>query len=324
VDIREVASTASARRHPTGEFTFGALAVGGIVVLAIGNGLSSGEPALTLLAAFGVALIVLGVSGAVWALHDVSVVLSAPADAAVGSEVAIEVELQRRGAREPTSGCACEVRLLDPPTEWHSAFVGERGTLRWRAPRRGVVSALRVEVRSSWPFGMFQRRRVFVVALPDRLHVIPRPIAMPYLPRATSGDGVQARASVAQPGDLVRSVRPYQAGDPQRLVHWPSTARTGELMLREFEPPATHGVAVRLVLVRDPALAEPAAGRAYGFGQSVLRSRHALLLMTREAGGDVVGPVATERELGRRLARAVAGEPADAADTADASVIELR
>lgn len=321
MDIREVAPTAAARRHPTGEFTFGALAVGGLVVLAIGNGRSSGDPALTLLAAFGVALIVLGVSGAVWALHDVRVALRAPADAVVGSEVAIEVELQRHGTQDSRSGCACEVRLLDPPTEWHSAFVGERGTVRWRAPRRGVVSALRVEVRSSWPFGIFQRRRVFVMALPDRLHVIPRPIAVPYLPRVTSGDGVQASASIAQPGDVARSVRPYQAGDPQRLVHWPSTARAGELMLREFEPPATHGVTVRLVLVRDPAIAEPAAGRAYGFGRSVLRSRHALLLITREANGDIVAPVATERELGRRLARAVAGEPEN---VADAAVIEMR
>jgi uncharacterized protein (DUF58 family) len=295
--------------------------VGGIVVLAIGNGLAVGEPALSLLAAFGVAMIVLGVVGAVWVVRDLRVALSSPSDAVVGSEVEIGVTIGRTRPRAIMISSPCEVRLLDPATEWHAAEVGEHGVIMWRAPRRGVVTVLRAEVRSSWPFGMFQRRRSFTVPLRDPLHVAPRPIATPYDARAANGDGVQPHATISQPGDLVRSVRPYQAGDPQRLVHWPSTARTGELMVREFEPPATHGVTVRLTLASDPTVSEPAASRACGFGQSVLRSGHALVLSTREATGDVSSPVITERELARRLARAVTGTPASSNDP---TVVEMR
>lgn len=35
---------------------------------------------------------------------------------------------------------------------------------------------------------------------------------------------------------LVRGIRPYQAGDPVRDIHWPASARTGELHIRLHDP----------------------------------------------------------------------------------------
>jgi uncharacterized protein (DUF58 family) len=172
-----------------------------------------------------------------------------------------------------------------------------------------VYESLRLEIRSAWPFGVFQRRRLFVVALRDALHVAPVPAAVEYRRGAAGADGNAARAVPRPEGDTVRSVRPYVAGDSIRRIHWPSTARAGELMTRELEPPASMGLLIRLAVDRDPSVGEPAASQALGLGIAVLRHGDRLVLATRERGGDVVAAVVTQRELGRRLARAVSGEP---------------
>lgn len=312
-------SSVAVRRNGPGEFTFAALAVAGIVVLAFGNGLAVGEPTLALLAGFGLALLVLGTTGAAWALRGVGVRIAAPADATAGNVVELDVAVSRR--RAGMGRPACEVRVLDPPSPWHSATIGDHGSLRWRAPRRGVFHTLRVEIRSSWPFGMFQRRRVFEVTLADPLHVAPRPIVAGSTRLAATDDGARPRADPTRSADVVRSVRPYSPGDPQRLVHWRSTARTGELMVREFDPTAAPAVIVRLTLVGDPMVSEPAASRALGIGHDVLRRGQRLVLLTRERSGEQAGSVATERELGRRLARAVPGEPPSVA--AGQAAVEL-
>jgi uncharacterized protein (DUF58 family) len=44
-------------------------------------------------------------------------------------------------------------------------------------------------------------------------------------------------------------IREYRAGDALRRIHWRSSARRGELVVREFEPPGIQTVAI----VLDPA-----------------------------------------------------------------------
>jgi len=288
-----------------GEFTFGALAVGGVVVLAFGNGIATGEPALTLLAATGIAVLVVGVVGACLALRAATVSVSGPTDATCGETIDWRVEVRGRGR-------TCSVRILDPPSDWYDTAARDGaigGSISWLVPRRGLFSQVRVELRTSWPIGVFLRRRVLVVRLPRVLHAAPRPLAMPYLRAAVSQAASATSPTAGAGGDTARTVRPYVAGDPRRLVHWPTTARTGELAVRELEPPAADGIAVRLVLGPDPVVAERAAGHARGLGDAVLRAGDVLLLSTCERGRAVVEVVGTRRGLARRLARATAGDP---------------
>jgi len=44
----------------------------------------------------------------------------------------------------------------------------------------------------------------------------------------------QRRFHVATEG-MTRSLRPYRMGDPTRLIHWRTSARYGELRVRELE-----------------------------------------------------------------------------------------
>jgi uncharacterized protein (DUF58 family) len=61
----------------------------------------------------------------------------------------------------------------------------------------------------------------------------------------------RARRHPAAQADL-HGLRAFRSGDSPRWVHWPTTARRGELMVREFEEMPTDS----LVLVLDPTQPE--------------------------------------------------------------------
>jgi len=97
-------------------------------------------------------------------------------------------------------------------------------------------------------------------------------------------------------------------------VHWPTSARRGGLAVREHDPPGNEGIALVVDLTGDHAAAEVAASRAAGVGRAVLARGGRVMVSTNESAGPVCTPVVDARELGRRLAHAVAGEPGEPPD----------
>jgi uncharacterized protein (DUF58 family) len=124
----------------------------------------------------------------------------------------------------------------------------------WTASRRlgpvarGALAATRLVVESADPLALFRTRRSegagdLAVALPlftslsDRLQV----------------REIESQLTVVRAGhgtDLY-GVREYRSGDPLRRIHWKTSARRGELVVREFEPPGLKVLA--LLLDPDPA-----------------------------------------------------------------------
>ena len=103
--------------------------------------------------------------------------------------------------------------------------------------------------------------------------------------------------------DVVRAVRPYVAGDPARLVHWPTSARRGELVVREHDPPANEGARARRRPHRTGrTAAEDAASRRRGHRRRGARTRRPPApARTRERDGPGVQPKSRDRrDLGRR------------------------
>lgn len=281
---------------------------GGAVLVAGVLGLSS-PPAVAdrqILVLVWCGLVVTFAIGVVWpmvAVRRVTVTASSPRDATVGDRVPVEVRIGGRAA-------TCEVRVLDPTSPWHRVAGGTAGRVLHLADRRGLFGLLRVEVRVTAPLGILAAHRVHQVALPWAVEVAPRPIPVDWVPAAAPLEGgIDPVALAAVGGDLVRSVRPYTSGDPAHLVHWPSTARTGSLVVRELEPPAPVGQAL-VVDLRDLGVErERAASYALGAALAVLRAGGELVLCTAEAGGPVTGRVRAPVDAGRRLARAVEGQP---------------
>lgn len=253
------------------------------------------------------ALVAALVLGAVWpmvAVRRITVTATSPRDAVVGERLAIPVTIGGR-----VRGCA--IRALDPTSDWYRVSGAGTGELEHLADRRGVFGLLRLEVRVTAPLGVVAAHRVHDVVLPIAVEVAPRPLAVDWQAGTAPvelGEGLSAAAGA---GEVVRSVRPYVTGDPAHLVHWPTSARTGTLVVRELEAATPTGQAIVLDLRDLGAEAEHAAAYALGAARAVLAEGGELVLCTAEAGGPVTGRVRFPIDANRRIARAVAGAPGE-------------
>ncbi len=115
-----------------------------------------------------------------------------------------------------------------------------------------------LEVGLADPFGLVGR--VVEAAPRTRLTVYPRidPVAPPP---SSHGDDPLAGAdhprALTGGGEDFYALRPYVRGDDLRKVHWPSTAKTDDLMIRQDEMPWQS----RSTLLLDNRLSvTPAAG----------------------------------------------------------------
>jgi uncharacterized protein (DUF58 family) len=106
-----------------------------------------------------------------------------------------------------------------------------------RSDVRGRYRVGPLAVRLTDPFGLCELQRSFATA--DDLVVTP--VVSPLPPVRLGGDwaagGETSARAVASSGSDDIATREYRHGDDLRRVHWRSTARTGELMVRREEQP---------------------------------------------------------------------------------------
>jgi uncharacterized protein (DUF58 family) len=173
----------------------------------------------------------------------------------------IEVQVTNRGRRARLG-----LRIEDAGTDHRGTWFIDRlpgfGTLSWRQevtlPRRGRYALGSVTASSGYPFGLVERRTALtqgeeVIVLPSvgwlhrgrflrhlrSLAVQPQLVHVRRLPRAHPA----AQAEF-------HGLRSYRSGDSPRLIHWRTSARRSELMVREFEDEPSDN----LLLVIDPTL----------------------------------------------------------------------
>lgn len=173
-----------------------------------------------------------------------------------------------------------------------------------------------LSVRMADPFGLCELTRSFSGS--DELVVTPLVVPLPPVrlggDRTGGGDGTSRAVSAAGSDDA--TTREYRHGDDLRKVHWRSTARVGELMVRREEQPFQS----RATLVLDtrgrahrgdgPASSfEWAVSAVASIGTSLARSGFALKALT-DAGDEIVpsGSPGTEGPLLDALAGAALGD----------------
>jgi uncharacterized protein (DUF58 family) len=108
------------------------------------------------------------------------------------------------------------------------------------------------------PFGLAERS--FPVADVAELTVLPRIDELTPMPHSVGRDDPHAGADhpnvLGQGGEDFYTLREYVMGDDLRRVHWASTARRGELMVRQDEVPWQGRATVLLDARRDTTSAE--------------------------------------------------------------------
>lgn len=130
---------------------------------------------------------------------------------------------------------------------------GESARAAYRLPtdRRGILTVGPLEVELTDPFGL--ARASLTASGAADLTVYPRVDELEPLPLTTGNDplaGAEHPNSLGRGGEDFYALREYVVGDDMRRVHWPSTARHDDLMVRQDELP-WQGRATVLVDVRS-------------------------------------------------------------------------
>jgi uncharacterized protein (DUF58 family) len=201
-----------------------------------------------------------------------------------------------------------------------------RGRYAW-----GVLAAT-----CGYPFGLLQRRVILapaeeILVLPrlGRLHAgrlrrFLRPAA-PVAERTARGARRHASARTEFHG-----LRAFRSGDSPRWIHWRTSARCGELMVREFEAPPTDDLIVVLdPFVEDGRPSDADLDAAVSFAATVCwercRQRGDRLVLAL-AGTDLVmldGVTGPEHALRLLECLAVVGPGQGAAPNTDALAVRL-
>lgn len=226
--------------------------VSSVALLAIGWYLGLRE--LLLLGGMGVVLVLLSAIRTALARPRITVRRSVePAYVHAGGTSRVRLEVANTSPRpspatmlhdevEGTSGATVQVGRLP---------AGATASASYRLPtrRRGRYSVGPLSSSIADPFGLTERAGAAVE--PTALVVFPPVVSL--APLARTG-GQEAPEGLGRPrrlghGDEFQGLRPYVPGDDLRAVHWPSSARVDELVVRQHSQ-ERRGIVTVLVDLR--------------------------------------------------------------------------
>lgn len=188
-----------------------------------------------------------------------------------GSPARVDLVVHNQGRRHSPV-----VRLHDSVSGTRGAELGvgplpadgvARASYRLPTQRRGIVTVGPLELTMGDPFGL--SRAKVPVSRSTELIVYPHVDIVPPVPLAPGSDplaGAEHPTSLGRTGDDFYALRQYVVGDDLRRVHWPSTARNDEVMVRQDELPwqgrTTVLADVRRVATTDESLEEVVSAAA--------------------------------------------------------------
>lgn len=142
-----------------------------------------------------------------------------------------------------------------PPRE------SRRSTYTVRLQQRGVYEFGPMYVASRFPLGLGERGRV--ARLPGTILIHPRigRLRQRWLQQFERGSEFveQQRGRKGIFDDEFHRIREYRSGDNPRAIHWRTSARLNELMVREFEQNRDQNLCVMLDLGLDESASDGAA-----------------------------------------------------------------
>jgi Protein of unknown function DUF58 len=186
-----------------------------------------------------------------FALRIVDVIARAPASATANEALQMSVVMQPRLQNRVFAGLMPQQMLVchffdrdERASKSYEALVEEfadgKATVRIAHPAglpRGV-HRLGVAISSAFPLGLVFWERQVMSADDTVVYPVTYPMEGLFLYRLPSlGSGAFGfpREGVCRQSTFTRSLRRYVRGDSPRSIHWPSTARAGKLMVREFD-----------------------------------------------------------------------------------------
>lgn len=235
---------------PTGRMLLWATAAAGTMLL---GGI---VPTLVLMVAFLLALLGSAVVLGAFFRPRLSLTRLLPPPLSAGDTLEYRVRVENPGRRAvrlldiQERGLPADLRPVGEPACIDVLAPGERRevTLKLSCLRRGAYDLNRLQAASAFPSALFKWGRLTHTS--DRLLVYPKlthlegfevPHARNYQP-----GGIAVASQVGESTEFF-GTREFREGDRVRDIHWPSSARTGRLVVKEFQ----EEYFVRLALVID-------------------------------------------------------------------------
>ncbi|MDH3269822.1 MAG: DUF58 domain-containing protein [Gemmatimonadota bacterium] len=161
-----------------------------------------------------------------------------PRSVTVGHDLRLFYEVTNQKTRLPSM--AIEISESGLPEKAFLAHVPPGGHATVRSVnsfvRRGIYPLGTVTLSTGFPFGLFKKERD--VQIPGEIVVWPRTDRRVREPSPGAGRvprvGINARGASGARGEY-RSLRAYRIGDDSRDIHWKSSARLREPVLRQYE-----------------------------------------------------------------------------------------
>jgi len=178
-------------------------------------------------------------------LRNFSVSRKAIAPVSVGDQLTIELAIANRSSQPKTLLQVWDVlpSELGQPMQTPVESIASQGTHYWiyfhSTDKRGIYHWQEVQLRTANPLGLFWCRRSWKAKA--KAVVYPTVLSLsncPLVDEIGTEDSVELQShsrSHSAMDNLTRSLRPYRLGDPTRLIHWRTSARYGELQVRELE-----------------------------------------------------------------------------------------
>ncbi len=181
--------------------------------------------------------------------------IARPSMVSVGEPARVDIQVANHSHRR-----APRLRLWEPvgsrggaPMQLAPLPPGEAATAAYRVPsaNRGVLRIGPLRAERSDPLGLCSRTDVLagsgeVLVVPERI-----PLAFPGLTsNGRLGEHLRMK-SWGQTGNEFHSQREYVPGDDLRRINWKSSARVGELIVRETAVEGVHRCVVVLDTQRD-------------------------------------------------------------------------
>lgn len=163
----------------------------------------------------------------------------------MGDQLTIELEIENKSLKPKTllqiqdilqselgTIVKTPVEIINPQSIYYWVYyhpTQKRGVYRWHE----------VQLRTATPLGLFWCRRSWKAAALAIVYPTVLPLtSCPLIDKIGRDDSTQIfsnRRSHSASENITRALRPYRTGDPTRLIHWRTSARYGDLRVRELE-----------------------------------------------------------------------------------------
>lgn len=238
------------------------LVLAGLTLVAYAAAINRGQALPWAIAALLLATLITGFVWPRWLVKRLSVTRSGPERAEEGETILFHVTVHNHGRLPrfmveavdhlPFVGAARGDAISEEKVLGVVAYIGGDATRSFDVPllceKRGFYRLGPVGLASSFPLGLIEAREQknggvqTLTIYPDVFPIVSLPLSGTPSEIHRGGFLLPEGAGAAEFSGL----REYRRGDNPRHIHWPTTARLNELMVKEFEPLASASLYIAL------------------------------------------------------------------------------